>query len=441
MRNLKYFSIAIIIIVNNIYAQQISEISKNRLLSKIENNLSYEILDSLEIYNIKEATPLLEQHYHKFSKHIQGFTIATLDELGSVNTDYYAKNYIDSIETDEKKSVNYFRNGLDYELILSFNILFKKNIFYKTEYFFYVIDKIHQYPPFQTYYHNSLITLLNANMYKSEIKPIFERMIRETSDYGVISFYLTDYYKFYPDPLFSFAKEIASTNSLAQIRWRTIKFMASRTKNQDLLKFFINRFDLEKDNLPRSALHHYILYQYPSPSNYIFLKNRTPSFSNAFKEELTLGTYQEFIYCCPGKYIASAEFIDSLISYNKQCRVLNWIKNEPVHKKYTDSLTSIKNNLFNGNIIQAKNSLLNFMQLIKQDSSAYLAPEAILFLYYPAKYAVERISTGNIPQSSIFNDIINTSYRRKFISVNSYIKKTHRLSIDYNRKINYRTRS
>jgi hypothetical protein len=84
-------------------------------------------------------------------------------------------------------------------------------------------------------------------------------------------------------------------------------------------------------------------------------------------------------------------FLDTLLSYTTQCKMLGWISEQTTADKYLGHFNSVKVSLQESNVTAARNTLKLVLEDVNVDSSSTLTSEAYALLRYNTEYLLDHL--------------------------------------------------
>ena len=389
-------------------AQGLSEETKTILLGKINSKTSYTVLDSIKIFKVFEAIPLLEQHFGEQPAFTSNKTyfLETLDTLNAPNLLSLSHAFLDSLKagkftfTEVKfesigKTIPYYE-GIG-SAMQAFRICFKKNDFSRVEYFFEYLNNLKSIHSYGTYLQPMLVLAKNQE-YKERLRPYFETIFKKVSSEWPKAIYLEKYHDLYKDETLPLAKYVAANDTSVSVRGNVIWKVLRKYRGSDLVLFYKERLVSETDESIILSSIPGLLKDHPSPQNYLFIKDRFNSFPDFVKSSLIINGFNEYSPRKPSANISATSLIDSLLSYNTQCTSLSWLGNVTFSSQLQAFINDAQSKLNSGDSLGAAIKIKQYQSAIVQayqdpvtNTNQFVTSDGYKFLYYYPKYILERL--------------------------------------------------
>ncbi|AFN75613.1 hypothetical protein MROS_2383 [Melioribacter roseus P3M-2] len=373
---------------NLVHSQTLPEEAKEKLLSRINEDTYDSVIDSIREFNVVEAIPLLERYiFLQNDDFKRKCFLELLYELNSPNIIAIAKSYLDSARIGRVRTTK-FSDNLSGSMA-AFKILFKINDFSYIDDYFGYLNRMPQKGALY-YYFPSLIELAKKEEYKERVKPYFEKIIKSGFNPLKIGPYLEKYQEIYNDTNLALAKYVVRNDTSVIVRRYIIGRIMRKIKAPHIVEFYKERLDYETDFLAKAWMIWGILDDFPTPSNYLYIKNKFDTFNERVKIILRNGGYNKMPH--PDSSETPQSMIDSLISYNNQCYELGWLSYEWVWNINKTQLENARLMLNTGYpsstaiILQAYENWVNTAK-----GYGWINEDAYRFLYYYSVYLRERL--------------------------------------------------
>ena len=386
------------IVLTNVNAQELSQETKTRLLSEITSQTSSTTLDSISVFKVVEAIPLLEQHFWKQDIVHKYFFLEALDELDAQNMTDFCNSFLDSIKENKYKEDGFFIRSRTETALLAFQLCFKRNNYDKVEYFFDFLDG----KEIGTYYYDNYLDameeLLQNDQYKVRLQPYFENFIKKNKGFRWFSkeHHVEKYANKFKEESLPLVKYLAINDDSASTREYLLAKVLSKFNKADFVNFMRERLILEKDEYIKDEIIYNLLFNYQSPNNYKLVKEQYDTFSNEIRNSLRINDYNEYTPRCPKKTLELSSILDTLSSYNNQCLTLNWLGNISFSSQLLNLISDAKTKLNSGDSLGTAIKIKQYQSLITQarkDSLAnrFVTEDGYKFLYYYPQYILERL--------------------------------------------------
>lgn len=386
MEKMKIISFMLFFTALNLIGQTLNLEIKNNLIKRINENTDYEVLDSINNYNVIEAISKLEENFWNQDDFKKGYFLIILNNLGSINVESMCNLYLDNQKNGTMN--NNYHSQMD-----AFYISFLLSDFSHLDYYLNVLDSL-DINNNLTAYLKPMEILINTEEHKIRIKPYIENILKFYT--GKIDFlkWLKLYYKEYDDNELNLAKYLAENGS-ENTRGIIVKFFLRKSKDSNIVSFYKQRILNETSNIIQKWLLYGIIKDHPSPINHKFYKQIYNSLPEAVRTENSELNYNIW----PPDDTVSAEIvIDSLTSYTNQCYGYEWLKDETYKNELWTKLANAENYLNAGDSLNCKTEITAFQNSVdlvyqnpEQNYPKYVSDEGYKFLYYYAGYIIERL--------------------------------------------------
>ena len=390
----------------NLSAQGLSEDTKTALLVRINSKTADTVLDSIKIFKVFEAIPLLEQHFWEqpaFTNNKMYF-LETLDTLNAPHLLSLSQAFLDSLKVGKftVSEINFesigkrvpFYEGVG-SAMQAFRICFKKNDFSRVEYFFEYLNNlkpVYSYGP----YLQPMLELAKNQEFKERLKPYFETIFKIANSKWPKAIYLEKYQAVYKDSALLLAKYVAVNDTSEDVRAAVIWKVLRKYRGPDLVLFYKERLAIETDQSIILNSIAGLLKDHTSPQNYLFVKDRFNYFSDEVKSSLIINGFYQYIPKKPEINYSVKSMIDSLLSYHNQCYSFNWLGDEAFSIQLQNLINDAKTKLISADSLGAALKIKQYQSTVfqaKKDSLAdrLVTEDGYKFLYYYPKYILERL--------------------------------------------------
>ncbi|MGD0339745.1 MAG: hypothetical protein ABSB78_13265 [Bacteroidota bacterium] len=106
----------------------------------------------------------------------------------------------------------------------------------------------------------------------------------------------------------------------------------------------------------------------------------------------------------PPSPLIPSNFLDTLLYYTHQSRLLNWIKDQTTTDKYLDYFNSSKISLQQNDIVLTRSTLNSVLTNVNQDSSSAMTSEAYALIRYNTEYLLSKL-----PPPGLMVKLVNSS--------------------------------
>jgi hypothetical protein len=337
----------------------------------------------VEQYRV-EAIPIIHNIIEQSNPYVQLQFLHTLDALNDLEIRGYTHALID--RADQFASHESPEDPLFAKVDAS-GILFKYNDFSTAE---YLIEYIELKKP-NVYWFLDLLQLVYQNVpaYRQVIKDDLVNIL-ENAEYETNRFIALEH-------LIEFAGTESITNIVDAFDNNTkssIRFLAFKglikLNYQELNSLFKSRLSLDSDDVIRTEIADTLLIKFGTPSDLKAVIDYQPNEPDEISRRLMGHSIQDFIP--PRPTIATADMIDSLISYTAQLLQYNWIKDSINYKTYLTELENQKKLYIQKDEDNLNDSIEYFLELVEEHHKLeLLTEEGYKYLHYYGTYVKENV--------------------------------------------------
>ncbi|MBI1936892.1 MAG: hypothetical protein HYS25_02090 [Ignavibacteriales bacterium] len=403
----KILIIIFCLITTNLFSQTLSEENKNNLLSRINNNTDDTVIDSLKEFKVVEAIPLLEQYFWQQNQYRKGDFLKLLYELESPNTLALAQTYLDSIKTGETILDKYHYSKDIFSAMDAFEVSFLMNDFSRVEFYFEFLARM-TLPGDSHIYISPMLILCNRENFKERARPYFEAIIKDGSDIWMKGIYVEKYHEIYRDESLALAKYVAANDTSSNVRYSVLRKVITKYKYEHLLPFYRERLERENSELARIVIAWSILNTFPSPNNYIYVKQSVDNFGDEAKTTMRYGGFYKYVPMLPDSGNTIGVIIDSLRSYQNQCEALYWIGDTTFVIQLDNLLDKVRERFLMNDSVGTAVEIKNYQELINEEyldtldnDGKYVTADAYKFLFYYPQYILERLPAVTEPRNDL----------------------------------------
>jgi hypothetical protein len=395
------------------YHQNLTEDDKNWILSNIgsEESGSTAIGGVIEHHIVEAEDSLIKYIWnHNYDRTIQVKIVEALQVINSLQARYYALALMDTLEA-KSFGRDIFPTFSEDKVYLT-SILFKLGDFSTAEYVFELLDKYK--PAIISFEALQLLPdiIENVPQYSQQAKDELIYAITYAKDSRDRLYALNRFYEIYGDETKQYLIQMFVADSSADNRGTALLYHLYRYK--DLNELYKDRLYLEDDRAVRLEIIKEILWQYPTPSNYNFVRaylNNTETNDKV----VSVGDLYLSVLKLPqpdsSKSIETLlmelnELIDTVYNYT-------WLADQQFKVELQNVLQSAKANLLAGDSLACREDVKSFQDSVDyvyadslNQDPRFVTIEGWKFLYWNAQYILDRLpeipSTEGISTYSIF---------------------------------------
>ncbi len=392
-----FFFLIIFFMVNKVSAQSISQEQKDSIITNLYSNewrVNFYAIHGIELYQIYEAIPILENEIWKKEPESRLLFVKAMNSLHSDNFREYARDLFDSLQSNIYKDFDSVNVKLE---LLS--LLFQIQDFSKIE---YLIIKTSEPAGLE----NFRIT----DLWGSAIE--FQELSEISQNYLLFIFSNSNSTEIRSRALFWLGKnnKAAITPYLLSrfnqegnfsIKWTILKEFLPYGTIETVSNVLRESITIETDQTLLREIVFYLLDSLKTPSNYYYVKNWLNDQSN-FSRLKKIALIHDRISIgkpiSPDSNTTIQEIIDSTNSYLSQSAIYTWLGDLTFSNELKNILTTAKTNLQAGDSLACRVQVKAFQDLVDnvyKDSlntdARFVTIEGWKFLYWNAQYILDRL--------------------------------------------------
>ncbi len=392
-----FFFLIIFFMVNKVSAQSISQEQKDSIITNLYSNewrVNFYAIHGIELYQIYEAIPILENEIWKKEPESRLLFVKAMNSLHSDNFREYARDLFDSLQSNIYKDFDSVNVKLE---LLS--LLFQIQDFSKIE---YLIIKTSEPAGLE----NFRIT----DLWGSAIE--FQELSEISQNYLLFIFSNSNSTEIRSRALFWLGKnnKAAITPYLLSrfnqegnfsIKWTILKEFLPYGTIETVSNVLRESITIETDQTLLREIVFYLLDSLKTPSNYYYVKNWLNDQSN-FSRLKKIALIHDRISIgkpiSPDSNTTIQEIIDSTNSYLSQSAIYTWLGDLTFSNELKNILTTAKTNLQAGDSLACRvqvKAFQDFVDNVYKDSlntdARFVTIEGWKFLYWNAQYILDRL--------------------------------------------------
>ncbi|GEM_PF-3421659 len=405
----KFKSILLLLLVltnTAFFSQNFTQEQKEIIISRLDSSDAIGTIWAIMDYKIYEAIPKIKERiWLQKNRNTQVRFIKALQVLGSEDAHQYALDFLDTLHNNP----NPFKNTVFDTINAKFDIteiLINLGDYSTVNYVFDYIE-----------YQNKMIDptavillakiMENVPEYRTRAKEELMRIAETEKElYSNERYYAVEkLYEYYGDEMLPYVIERYWAEKDANNRSIMLNHLLVNKASLDVLKDILVN---EPSGTIKYSAMRIILSRFPSPENYMFIKNYVYSYSGDPLYE-SLMPYDVKTYDLePDTKTPPLTMLDTLTSYTNQCYGYEWLKDETYKNELLNKLTNAKDNLTAGDSLGCRREVEAFQNSVNQvyqDSAGsypkYVSEEGYKFLYYYAGYILDRLPEETFPPNDI----------------------------------------
>jgi len=379
----------------NTYPQE----DKDWLIASLDSSFEQSgIIGNIIDHRVYEAVPKLEHNFWWRNCEDQILYLRALTVLGSDKSYEYTKAFLDSLDnsTSEKYNNCGYKLGTKVEAIY---LLYKMNDFSRVDEVFELLDKDKANDRLLPYSIQLLPYIYkNIPSHKERAKQELINAVRNSTDEYAIFSSTLDLTQAFGEEELDTMIELFKTLTVPQAKRAILQLYFTKVKDKfDLRGLLQETLPVETSSMLRLYYIKVMLRGFSTTADYKFVQdylknNPYDSLSTLINSELN-----RFI-SYPPKTVSTLTMLDTLTSYTKQCYGYEWLKDEAYKAELLNKITNAKTKLNTGDSLGCRTEVASFQSSVNQvhqDSVGsypkYVSNEGYKFLYYYAKYILERL--------------------------------------------------
>jgi hypothetical protein len=379
------------------YHQNLTEDDKNWILSNIgSEEYGYTAVDGVINHNIVEAEDSLIKYIwrHDYDRTVQVDFVEALRVINSTQAHYYAIALMDTLEV-KSFGRDIFPTFSEDKVLLT-STLFKLGDYSTAEYVFELLDKYK--PEVISFEALQLLPgiIENAPQFAQRAKEELIYAITFASDSRDRLYALNSFYEIYGDEAKQYMIQMFVADSSAANRGTALLYHLFRY--YDLNELYRERLYLEEDSAVRLEIIKEILWQYPTPFNYQFVRD----YLQYEPDSIVVSVGDLYLNVLkipePDSSLTVEILIDQLINIIDSTFFYAWLGDLQFKNQLQNVLQLAKTNLLAGDSLSCAMDVKSFqdsVDFVYKDSlnadPHFVTLEGWKFLYWNAQYILDRL--------------------------------------------------